>query len=108
MSQIDDTTREGTPSSSAGNPNHAASAGSESRSSALQRCHAAFLRDLPSMINQHAGHWAAYAGSQLVAIGASKRELYRQCLAAGHRADEILICGIEQPRENALDELLEV
>lgn len=108
MSQIDGTTRAGTPSPLADNTHQSVNSGSESCPSHLQRSHAAFLRDLPSMLNQHAGQWAAYAGNQRVAIGPSKRELYRQCLAAGHRAGDILICGIEPPRENILEELLEV
>jgi hypothetical protein len=108
MSQIDDAAHEGTPSPSTDEVSECFSVSAASSSPQLQRCHAAFLRDLPSLLAQHAGEWAAYVGNQQLGIGPSKRELYRQCIAAGHHDDEILICGIEQPRENVLDELIEV
>jgi hypothetical protein len=107
MSQIDATAHDGValPPAHAGNANAAVALSS---ASTLQRCHAAFLQELPALLSQHGGQWAAYAGDKRVAIGPSKRELFRQCLAAGHSPEEILICGIEQPRENVLDEPLEV
>jgi hypothetical protein len=73
-----------------------------------KRSYAAFLHDLPSLLPQHHGHWAAYVGGQLSDIGPSKRELLRKTIAAGHRAGDILIFGIEQPQQVVLDDLVDV
>src|SRR5690349_13758312 len=105
MTQIDDPERDGTPSSSIDAAAQGSGVGSGSNPTKLQQSYVAFLHDLSSLLGPYAGQWVAYAGHLQLAIGPSKRELFRQCLAAGHRADEILICGIEQPRENVLDEL---
>jgi hypothetical protein len=74
----------------------------------LRRRYDAFLRDLPSLLSQYQGQWAAYAGDQRLGIGPSKRDLYRQCTAAGHRPSDLLICGIEQPQQVVLDQLFDV
>lgn len=49
-----------------------------------------------------------YAGNERIGIDRSKRELYRWCIDSGHRDGEFLICGIEEPWANMLDELPDV
>jgi hypothetical protein len=107
MSQIDGTAPDST-STSSGHACGSSDLGTPARTAALQQSYAAFLQDLPFLLGRHAGEWAAYVGNRRLAIGPSKRTLFRECLAAGHRSDEILICGIEQPRENVIDRLLDV
>jgi hypothetical protein len=87
-------------------PGFLASAPAQS-SPILEASYQAFLDDLSTLLPEHAGHWVAYAGKQQVGIAESKRELYRQCLAAGYSAGEFLVCGIEQPRCDIIDNLLE-
>lgn len=74
----------------------------------LTRSYEAFLNDLPALMASHPGQWAAYAGDVRLGTGASKRALYRQCIAAGHRDGDFLICGIESPQTVVLDDLLDV
>jgi hypothetical protein len=74
----------------------------------VQRSYDAFLRDLPNLLSTNAGQWAAYAGDVRVGIGRSRRMLYRDCLAAGYRDGEFVVCGIEPPQSPELSDLLEV
>jgi hypothetical protein len=74
----------------------------------MTRNYRAFLRDLPGLLATHAGGWAAYSGDLQIGTGSSKRALYRDCIAAGYRDGEFLICGIEPPQSVELDDLLDV
>lgn len=77
-------------------------------SHAMLQSYQAFLRELPKLLIEHPHEWVAFAGSTLVAIGSSKRLLHRQCLAAGHREGEFLVCSIEEPQPGILDNLSDV
>jgi hypothetical protein len=74
----------------------------------LARSYRAFLRDLPGLLAAHPGKWAAYSGDLPIGTGSSKRALYRDCIAAGYREGEFLICGIEPPQSGELGDLLDV
>jgi hypothetical protein len=56
---------------------------------------AAFLRDLPNLIAEHRRSWAAYHGDQRVAIGASKRQLFKECAARKIPPGEFIVRLIE-------------
>lgn len=75
---------------------------------ALKQCYDAFVKDLPTLLPHYAGQWAAYARDARLGVGPSKRELRRQCLAAGFHEGEFLICGIESPQPVMIDDLLEI
>lgn len=74
----------------------------------LARSYDAFLRDLPRLLAEHLNEWVAYSGDKQIAIGPSKRHLYRHCLTAGYALGDFLVCSIEPPQEIVLDELPEV
>jgi hypothetical protein len=76
--------------------------------SPLELSYQSFLRDLPALLKQHPDQWVAYAGERQLAIGPSRRMLYQECLAAGHRNGEFLVCSIEPPQDVLLDDLLDV
>ena len=42
---------------------------------------AAFVRDLPQLIAEHRRSWVAYHGDRRVAIGSSKRQLFKDAPA---------------------------
>ena len=108
MSQIDDAPGIGSNASSSDRTSEGVTSIRATSTPQLTRSYQAFLRDLPSLLGQYEGQWAAYAGDQRLSIGPSKRDLYRQCIAAGHRPDDLLICGVERPQHVVLDDLLEV
>jgi hypothetical protein len=108
MSQIDDMAQENVASPSRDVESRGPTATAEVSTPRLTQCYQAFLRDLPTLLDQCPGQWAAYAGEKRLSIGPSKRDLYRQCIALGHRDGDFLICGIELPQEVVLDDLPEV
>jgi hypothetical protein len=109
MSQIEDAPSQTNKSSSENSPvsssQRAQAFGTDPQ---LSCCYEVFLRDLPGLLSDHAGQWVAYAANRQIGIHASKRSLYRQCIAAGHSDGEFLICGIEPPQAIVLDDLLDV
>jgi hypothetical protein len=74
----------------------------------LTRSYQAFLKELPRLLADHPHEWVAFSGDRELGIRSSKRQLYSDCIAAGHRDGEFLICSIEPPQKVALDDLLEV
>ena len=74
----------------------------------LTTSYQAFLRDLPKLLREHPHQWVAYSGEKQLAVGSSKRLLHRQCMAAGYREEDFLICSIEAPQQATLDPLLDV
>ncbi len=74
----------------------------------LARSYDAFLRNLPQLMAEHCYEWVAFSGDTQIAIGPSKRQLYRHCLDAGYVSGNFLICSIEPPQQIVLDELPDV
>ena len=108
MSQIDDTAQQNATSPTTDIVLASATTAVATSTPRHAQCYQAFLRDLPSLLDQYPGQWAAYAGDKRLAIGLSKRELYRKCMMAGYHEGDFLICGIEPPQNVVLDELVEV
>src|SRR5205823_3818028 len=61
----------------------------------IQRGQEAFRRDLPELLEKHAGKWVAYSGDRPLGVARSKRELYQRCLRQGLNHDEFVVRGIE-------------
>jgi hypothetical protein len=51
-------------------------------------------RDLAELMKRHEYQWAAYCGDKRLAIGRSKRSLYRKYLGRGMSLDELVVLGI--------------
>ncbi len=62
---------------------------------------AAFLRDLPQLIGGHRRSWVAYHGNRRVAIGSSKRQLFKECTVQKLPPDEFIVplIEVEMPEE---------
>jgi hypothetical protein len=71
---------------------------------------AAFLRDLPQLIREHRRSWVAYHGEERVAIGSSKRRLFKECAARKLRPGEFVVrlVELEMPQEIAWNESRDV
>jgi Family of unknown function (DUF5678) len=61
----------------------------------IQRGQEAFRRDLPELLEKHAGKWVAYSGDRRIGVGRSQSKLYQQCLRQGLDQDEFIVLGIE-------------
>ena len=61
----------------------------------------AFLRDLPELIAEHRRSWVAYHGDERVAIGSSKRQLFKECAARKLPRGEFVVrlVDVEMPEE---------
>ncbi len=46
----------------------------------LSRSQAAYLADLPDLLQSHPGDWVAYANGQRLRLGGTRTDLYRYCL----------------------------
>lgn len=68
---------------------------------ALQQSEDAFLRELPSLLLEHEGRWAAYHDARRVTVANTKCEAYSECYQRGLTDDEFLVRCIEPP----LDEI---
>lgn len=63
----------------------------------IQEAQEAFRRDLTELL-AHRGRrpqWVAYHGSKRIAVGASKTELYQECLRQGLKRGEFIVRLIE-------------
>ena len=61
----------------------------------ISRSQAAFRRDLPRLLAERPGQWVAYRGEEQIGFGATKTELYQQCLRRGLKRDELLVRSVE-------------
>ncbi len=61
----------------------------------IREARAAFRRDLPRLLQRHAGRWVAYSGEQQLTIGPSKTSVYQDCLRRGLKRDQFLVLLIE-------------
>lgn len=55
----------------------------------------AFLRDLPRLLEERPGQWAAYQGEQLLGFGTQQHLLYQECFAKGLGDGEFVTFYIE-------------
>ena len=56
-----------------------------------------YLQDLPELLKTHRGQWAAYYGTERLAIAATQDALLEECFARGYQ--EFFIRCIEPHRE---------
>ena len=63
----------------------------------------AFLRDLPELIKEHRRSWVAYHGDRRVAIGPSKRQLFKECAAWKLPPDEFVVRLVEPELPEEID-----
>ena len=61
----------------------------------ISRSQAAFRRDLPRLLAERPGQWVAYRGEEQIGFGATKTELYQECLRRGLKRDEFLVRSVE-------------
>ena len=61
----------------------------------IRRAQSAFRRDLPRLLAERAGQWVAYQGDQQIGFGATKTELYQECLRQGIKRDQFLVRSVE-------------
>jgi hypothetical protein len=64
---------------------------------------AAFLRDLPDLIAEHRRSWVAYHGDERVAIGSSKRQLFKVCAARKLPPGEFVVRLVEPEMHEEID-----
>jgi hypothetical protein len=61
----------------------------------IDEAEAAFLRDLPSLLNEYSNQWVAYHGDRRLGIGPAKAELYQDCLQRGFSPEELVVWNIQ-------------
>jgi hypothetical protein len=61
----------------------------------MKRAHEALCRDLPELLKKYPHRWVAYTGDWMIAVGRSKRDLYRLCLSRGFSDDDFVVLSIE-------------
>jgi len=61
----------------------------------ISRSRAAFLRDLPRLIEERPRDWVAYHGDEQLGFAKTRTELFQECLRRGLKRDEFLVCSIE-------------
>jgi hypothetical protein len=61
----------------------------------IQGAEDAFRRDLPQLLGERPGQWVAYQGPRQIGFGATKLQLFQDCLNRGLRRDEFLVLSIE-------------
>jgi hypothetical protein len=54
-----------------------------------------FTSDLPELLREHDGKWAAYGRQGRIALGDSKARLYRDCLNDGFKEKEFIVRKIQ-------------
>jgi hypothetical protein len=67
----------------------------ETMAPGLVQSRAAFRRDLPLLLEKHPEKWVAYSGEQQLGIGATKTQLYQDCLRRGLMRGQFLVLRIE-------------
>jgi hypothetical protein len=67
---------------------------------AIRQARAAFQRDLPRLLQDHAGAWVAYDAAGPIAFGSSKTDLHQQCLRRGLTPDQFLLVRVEPQQDN--------
>jgi hypothetical protein len=65
----------------------------------VQQARVAWRRDLPELLINNRGQWAAYHAERRVGIGATKTELIQQRLRAGLKRGEFVVLRIEPEAE---------
>jgi hypothetical protein len=55
----------------------------------------AFYRDLPRLIREHPGRWAAYYRSECVKVGKRQELLYQYCLDCGYDKEDFIVLYVE-------------
>jgi hypothetical protein len=60
-------------------------------------------RDLPELLKDHPGKWAAYFGEERIALGDTKRQLIEKCVERGLKDDEFLVLAIAKQSDPLID-----
>ncbi len=55
----------------------------------------ALERDMPLLLSEARGQWAAYHAEERLGVGPKILELYQECLRRGFPPEECVICRIE-------------
>jgi hypothetical protein len=63
----------------------------------LEEAEDAFLRELPVLLRDHEGKWAAYYGVDRVALADTKSAAYTECNRQGLADEDFLVRCIEPP-----------
>jgi hypothetical protein len=80
----------------AGSTPPAKPASDEARYDALARqAILAFWHDLPQLLQERPGQWVAYHGDRQLGFGATRFELWQECLRKGLVPEEFLVRSIE-------------
>jgi hypothetical protein len=54
-----------------------------------------FRRDLPKLLEERPGQWVAYHGQQRIGFGATKQQLYQECVNRGLPPEQFHILCVE-------------
>jgi hypothetical protein len=74
----------------------ATTTGEQDRYAALgKQATLAFWRDLPQLLRERPGQWVAYHGDRQLGFGATRWELWQECLRRGLVPDEFVVRSIE-------------
>jgi hypothetical protein len=69
----------------------------------IARAQIQFRRDLPELIDSHAGDWVAYSGEERIGVGPSEKELVLRCVRQGLRDDQFVVRAIAPEAEEIID-----
>ena len=58
---------------------------------AAAQAHETFHRELPALLEKHAGMWVAYSGTQQLGLGKTSTELHQRCLRQGLKRGEFIV-----------------
>jgi hypothetical protein len=64
---------------------------------------AAFRRDLRQLLRDHRRSWVAYHGDERVAIGSSKRQVFKVCTARKLSRGEFVVRLVDQEMPDEID-----
>src|SRR5437660_892525 len=66
----------------------------------ILQARAAFQRDLPRLLQLHAGAWVAHSADGCIAVGSTKTEVHQQCLRRGLPPEQFLVARVEPQEAN--------
>jgi hypothetical protein len=67
----------------------------ERKDSLIDQAYLAFERDAPLFYPEHCGEWVAYHGDKRVGFGATRAELWQECLSRGVPDGEFWVFNIQ-------------
>ena len=67
----------------------------ERKQAFIEQAYLAFERDAPSLCPEHCGQWVAYHGAERIGFGATRAELWQECLRRGLPEGEFWVFDIQ-------------